>query len=377
MNTQQIFKGTLVILTTLIASFMLITNVRILIVLLIAIIIASALRPYAAALHRIGIPNGLAITLVYLLLGLGIAVLLVIVLPPIVRQLANYMENEWQLATRIIVAQNWFEQQLSHLANQEIQLGNSEELRQAVYDLIAQIRISAPSALLVLGNTVGEALLVFVMGVYWLTARDKAITFLASLVPQHQQQRFVDIAVEVETTMGSYVRGIMLVGSFVGLANFVILALFRVSNAATLAFIIGLTTMLPVVGGFIGAGTATLLALLVSPLQGLIVFATFVVVQQVEMNVITPRVMAQSVGIDPLLVILAVFVGFAMYGPTGALIAVPLAGALAVLVQRLIVEPRIAELRYEVHDGGILLSPPPQRPNDRNQVIETPANSVS
>lgn len=375
MNSQQIFKGTLVILTTLVASFILITNVRILIVLLIAIIVASALRPYAAALHRIGIPNGLAITLVYLLLGLAIAVLLVIVLPPIVRQFANYMENEWQLATRIIVAQNWFEQQISHLANQEIQLGNSEELRQTIYDLIAQIRISAPSTLLLIGNTIGEAMLAFVMGVYWLTARDNTIAFLASLFPPHQQQRFVDIAVEVETTMGSYVRGIVLVGSFVGIANFLILALFRVANAPTLAFIIGLATMLPVVGGFIGAGTATLLALLVSPLQGLIVFATFVVVQQVEMNVITPRVMAQSVGIDPLLVILAVFVGFAMYGPTGALIAVPLAGAIAVLVQRLIVEPRIAELRYEVHDGGILLNPPPQSHNE--PVVEAPISPVT
>jgi predicted PurR-regulated permease PerM len=365
MNGQRMFTATLIVLTTLAAGYLLISNVRILVVLLVAIIIASALRPAVMTLNRFGLAHGLAITLVYLLAGLMIVGVLLLLLPPIVTQFAHYLENEGQLAGRMIIAQNWVKTQVLSLTGQTIELGDSETLRTGVSEIIAEIRSAIPSTAMSIGGALGEAVLVFVMGVYWLTSRDNAIAFLSRLFPAGERARFISIVSEIETTMGNYVRGVVAIAGFVSLANFIVLMVLGIPNAATYALIVGLATLLPVVGPFIGAITATLLALLSSPLHGLAVLLTFVGVQQLEMHIVTPRVMARSVGIDPLLVILAVFVGFATYGAMGAIIAVPLTGALAVLIQRAVIEPRQAEREYQVIDGGILLNTASAMPDDR------------
>jgi predicted PurR-regulated permease PerM len=130
-----------------------------------------------------------------------------------------------------------------------------------------------------------------------------------------------------------------------------------VPNAATLGFIVGITTMLPVIGGFLGGGLATLLALLSQPLYAVFTFATFVGVQQIETHYQTPRVMSRSIGIDPILVIVAVFVGFALAGVIGALIAVPIVGIFYIVLRRWIIEPRKANMTpYTIQDGLIVLN---------------------
>jgi predicted PurR-regulated permease PerM len=363
MTWQQSLKATLTVLLTLLISYILISNVRILIVLVLAIIVASALRPLTLALTRIHIPYGLAITLCYVFLSIAIVVVLLLIVPPVVLQFANYLENESRLSYRLIVAQDWVEEQILSFSGQSVVLATENELRTTISHLLEQIRVTTPTILFLIGSVIGEAVLVFVIGVYWLTSRESVFNFIAALLPSMQRPRFKQIATEVETAMGNYVRGMLSVAIFVSVVNFAILSVFRVSNAATLAILIGATTLLPIVGGFVGAGSATLLALLVSPLQGLTVFLSFIVVQQLEMHIITPRVMSRSVGVDPLLVMLAVFLGFAMYGPAGAIIAVPLIGALAIVVKYYVVEPRQAELEYDVIDGGVLLpsaSTPPK-----------------
>lgn len=374
MTGRQIFNATLVVLTTLVGGYLLISNVHILIVLVIAIIIASALRPMAARFQRWGLSAGLSITLTYLPVAVAILTVLLLVAAPVVQQFANYLQNESFLANRMVAAKHWLEATAVQITRQPVSLGDEDALRQSVFDTIEQVRTSAPSTLVLVGNTLGEAILVFVMGVYWLTSRDKAVTFFANLFPHHRREEFLSIFGEIETTLGSYVRGIVLVASFVALANTVLLMLFRVPNAAVLGFIVGVTTMLPIVGGFIGAGIAVFLAVLTSPVYGLIVLGVFAAVQQLEMHIVTPRVMARSVGIDPLLVILAVFIGFAMYGTTGAIIAVPIAGTLAILFQHLYVTPRQAELEYRVVDGGVLLATPP--PAEPPAVVERSGESV-
>jgi predicted PurR-regulated permease PerM len=364
MNVRQIFTATLVVLATLIGAYLLIANISIFVILLLAILIASALRPVVMRFAALRLPYALAILVSYLLLAVIVLLLFVVVLPPVVTQFANYMENDWQLVNRLLRVQRWIEETATTITGAPVALMPQEDLTAAVDSALADIRRSAPMLLSNLGSVLGNTALVFVMGVYWLTARENTISLMVEMFPPIHRGQTRMLIDRIETALGGYVRGVVLVAAFVGLANFVILALFRIPNAATLAFIIGVTTMLPVVGGFVGAGTATLLAALINPVHGLVVLGTFVVVQQIEMNYLTPRVMSQSVGIDPLLVFLAVFVGFAMYGSLGAVIAVPITGALAILFDHFVIQPRKLELEYKVVDGGVLLgeAPPPPPP---------------
>jgi predicted PurR-regulated permease PerM len=125
--------------------------------------------------------------------------------------------------------------------------------------------------------------------------------------------------------------------------------------------------MLPIIGGYIGAGLSTLLALLISPISAVIALGSFIGVQQIETHFQTPRVMSRSVGLNPILIIVVLFIGFALGGVIGALIAVPIAGTVAVLMRHLVIEPRQAESIPQVVEGGILLEPP--KPTAKEDII--------
>lgn len=357
MTAGQAFRNTVIVLATLVSAYVLLMSARILVVLVIAVFIASAVRPFVLRLVSWRVPEGLAILITYVLLVVGILTLFLLVIPPIVNQAADYFQNETRLASRIIYSKNWLEQALTNLTQNPVSLVGDEEVRTAVSGFVDQMRTVVPDMLADLGGVVAEAVLAIVMGVYWLTSRDKAVQFILQLFPHRSREEVGEVIAQIESSVGNYIAGIVMVASFVGLVNFAILAVLRIQNAAALGFIIGVSTMLPIVGGFIGGGLATLLALLTSPLNAIIVFIVFVAVQQVENHYLTPRTMARSVGIDPLLVMVAVFAGFALGGVIGGIIAVPITGAISILMRHLIFEPRKASVEYTVQDGGAILIP--------------------
>ena len=356
MTAQQTFRNTLVVIVTLAMAYAIVMSASILLVVLIAIILASALRPFVLWLEKRRIPQGLAILMVYGLIGFVIFLLAVVVLPPAVNQLSGYLQNDERLANRIINAQNWAEQNIERITGSDITLVPPETIREQVKTTVETLVSEFPNMAGEIGAVLGEAVLTFIVGIYWLTARDQAVAFSTSLFSLGRRVAIQEIVTEIETSLGTYVRGVMTVSFVVGIANFIILAIFQVPNAVTLAFIIGITTALPIVGGFIGAGAAVLLALLSSPVNALITLGSFVAVQQVETHWLTPRTMARSVGLNPILIITILFVGFALGGVVGGLIAVPVAGTLYILLKHLVIDPRKEEAAPQFVHGGMLIA---------------------
>ena len=346
MTAQQTFRNTLIILGTLAVAYALVVSIRIVIVLLVAILIASAVRPAVLWLQKRRVAPGLAILLVYLLLGAFIFGLILLVLPPAANRLAGYIENEDRLATRLVSAQTRIENQIETRTGSEIQLLDPEAIRETVNNLVVQLRESVPALAGQFGGLFGDFVLTVVMGVYWLTSRDQAVEFFAALFPLGKRALVVQIITEIEHVLGAYIRGVATVAIFVGAANAIILALLRVPNALTLGWVIGVATLLPIIGGFIGAGVATLLALLESPLMAVLTFGTFVLVQQVEVHYLTPRTMARSVNLNPILVILFLFIGASLGGVVGAILSVPIAGIAMILVRYFIFVEGAASLKH-------------------------------
>ncbi|MEP6987105.1 MAG: AI-2E family transporter, partial [Chloroflexota bacterium] len=267
------------------------------------------------------------------------------------------LTSEDRLANRIIVVENWVATNVHNITGSDITLPDPAAVRSGVSNAVETIRPALPSLVGDASSTLGEAVLVFVMGVYWLTSHQRAVEFIVQLFTIRLREKVESVVYEIENMMGSYVRGIVFVAVFIGAANFIVLLVLRVPNAATLGFIIGLGTMLPIVGGFVGGGFATLLALLTgTPVQGLAVFATFVAVQQIETHYLTPRAMSRSVGLDPLLTIVAVLIGFTLGGVVGAIIATPIMGTIAVLLRELVIEPRkVTVSPYTTMQDGLIL----------------------
>lgn len=356
MTGFQVFRATLIVLATVAAAYMFLLTINVWIVLFIAILIASAVRPAIMKLKSLGLSQSLSILIVYGGLAIIVATLLLLVLPPVINQFAGYLQNDDRLANRLIIARSWIERFLTDVRGEPVDIGlPAEEIREAVAEFINNIRVTAPDLLDDIGGFVGDFVLIIVMGIYWVTSRERAETFLISLIPLSRQQQARAMVDEIEIGQGAYVRGLVLVSSICGLLAFIALFLLRVPNAATISFLYALATSVPIIGGFIGVALATVLALLSSPGSALTVLIVTVLLQQFENYVLSPRIMAASTDFDEILVIVFIALGFALNGVTGALIAIPLARTFAILAKHLILEPRKAKVIPVRMEGGILL----------------------
>lgn len=353
MTGTQIFRGVLIILLTLVGAYILLLSIRVILVLLIAIIIASTVRPVVKGLTRSGVPESVSIVLVYVILALGIIGVALALFPPIVNQFAQYLDDDSELSSRIIRAQTRLENGLEDLTNEEVNLMASEEVEANVHEFVAEVRDDmTPGLLDDVGTTLGEAVLIFVMGAYWLTSHEKAMNFITQLSPLQHREKVQKIVNEIETTMGSYVRGVVIVASIVGLLNFIVLSLLGVPGALNLAAIIAVTTTIPMIGGFLGGAMAVFMILISAPDYVLAVIITFLVIQQIENYILSPRIISNQVQMDPLLVIVYTAIGFVMFGIVGALIGVPVMGTVHILLTYTIIEPHKKNIRvFETQDG--------------------------
>jgi predicted PurR-regulated permease PerM len=404
MSGMQIFRATLIVMGTVALALLFGATIQIWLVLWIAILIASALRPAIVRLMRWGLPQGAAIPLVYGVVLISVFVLVMLVLPPVINQFTRYLENEGLLTTKVVIAQNWFTDRLNEVTNgnfvsatdmakvtltedgepvlrstvadDDELLPDSEDpqiigfsrpqIEEAVADVINQFEGTAPGLVGNVGGFVGDLVLVLVMGIYWITSRSRAEEFLIDLLPIGRQAQGRAIMEEIEVGLGGYVRGIALVSILVGLLSFAAMMLVNalplnvdIPNAATLAFFYGLATAVPIIGGLAGIVIATGLAFLTAtPAAGFAVFAITFLLQQVENYYISPRVMASSSSFDEILVIVFIAAGFTLDGIRGGLIAIPVAATAAILMKHLLIIPRKDKVLPTRVEGGIMLTMP-------------------
>lgn len=352
MSTQQVFKSTLVILLTLLGAYILVLGIRIIIVLIFAVIIASAVRPLVDRLNRLYVPRGVAIVVIYLGFTILAVVAFTAVASPIANQIAGYVENENRLVWQIVRAKRWLESAVGFLAGDEVVLASTDDIREAVASFMANVREIMPNAVENMGTIISEMVLIIVMGAYWLTSHNRAIGFITQLFRPQHREKAQQIIEEIETTLGSYVRGQITIALIVGVLNFVVLTILGVPGALTVAFIIAITSTIPMVGGLAGGIGATAITLITFPEYTLIVFVVFFIIQQIESHLLGPYITSNSVQLDPLLVIVYTAVGFILFGILGALIAVPIMGMIHILLQHIIIEPHRETLSsFQIEKG--------------------------
>jgi predicted PurR-regulated permease PerM len=356
MTGRQVFNATVIVLVTLALAYLLLQVGQVIIVLFIAIVFASTIRPIVDWLSRHRVPRGLAILLVYLAIFAGVGGLLVVAIPPLVN-----LGIELLSGTMLIDRIQTLAQRLAIFGwNQFHIVLPVFELPRALSDLMGQAGDTAQklawpvaqNAVLVLSQVV----LVIVMGVYWLTAREPMLNLLLRMSPLRHRATVEQIWTDVEMTLGSYARGQIILMGVIGIADLIGLLILRVPYAPALAVIAGLTEAIPVVGPFLGAAPAILVGFTVSGETALLVAAWYIVIQQLEGHILVPKIMERSVGLNPLVVIIALVVGGILHGVLGALLAVPVAGALQVIVRHLLIEPTIQSHELRTESGILILT---------------------
>lgn len=157
---------------------------------------------------------------------------------------------------------------------------------------------------------------------------------LYALLPERVADRVLEIAALSNRTFSSFLSGQCLEAVILGTMFAVSMAIFRMPYALLVGVLIALTALIPIVGAFIGCGVGALLILLVNPIQALLFIVLFLVLQQVEGNLIYPHVVGSSVGLPSIWVLAAVTVGGKLMGIIGMLLFIPLCSVLYALFRQ-------------------------------------------
>jgi predicted PurR-regulated permease PerM len=296
---------------------------RPLLLLLAAIIIGEALAPIVDWFDR-WFPRPLSVTIVYLLLLGLLALLGWLVLPVLIAQGQLLASSAPDLVRAM---QHW----LGHWG-----VGNNAQLDQMLSSALQRGSGFVTTLPLMIFSSALDGIAVVFMSVYWLIESPTLKRFVLSLFPERRRAEANDVLGAMGHTMGGYIRGVvldaMIVGGLAGLGLFVI--------GVKFPLVLGVLTMLgelvPILGPFLAAVPAVIVGLLDSPTQALIVLGFYVALEQIEGHLVTPNVMRSQTDVPQLLILFALFAGIAFNGALGAFIAIPLAGAVRVLVMRVV-----------------------------------------
>ena len=195
---------------------------------------------------------------------------------------------------------------------------------------------------------------IFVVAYYWLTERTHVKRAAMSWFPARRANRIRRVWDDIEVKVGGWVRGQLMLMGIVGIISAVGYYFIGLQYWPALALFIAIAEAIPLVGPYIGTAPAVLVAL-TQPGGGLdtalIVVLFAIVLQTIEGNVLIPRIMKDTVGISPLVVIVSILFGGVIAGLAGALVAVPLAGAIQVIIQDL-KAAHDSEEKFEAQTGA-------------------------
>ena len=229
-----------------------------------------------------------------------------------------------------------------------VQLSLGEQLPGPSPDAITTLN----SAVRFLGsglNNVFFGFVLFLLSYYWMVSGPQIVASSLFFVKQDKRQNVLEIAQEIELKLTRYLVGQGVLSLSIAGLSLVVFLVLRLPNAFLLALIAGLFEAVPMVGPILGAIPAVLVALSMSPTTVIWVIISTLIIQQIENNLLVPRIMNKVVGVNPFISILSISTFTSLYGIGGALMAIPLAAVIQLILDRTLMQK---EPETEVLIGG-------------------------
>lgn len=299
----------------------------------IAVFLAVAMNPAVNRLQRLRIPRGLAILLLYLILIFFLFGIGALVVPPLVQQgqaLANYVMTLYDQRDGLIV-------QVRDLAAQYGMSGALTSLQGQLSTLPARLSAAAVPLLSVATGIVGSiyaSITILLLTFFLLLDGERFVNAGLGLFAASERPRLRRLLDQSSGAVSGYITGNLTISLIAGLATFFFLKLpfVNMPYAIILALIVAIFDLIPLVGATIGAVVVSLVGLFVDPPTGIILIVFFLIYQQIENNVLQPLVYGRSVRLHPLVIFLAVLAGGELIGILGALLAIPIAEIMRILL---------------------------------------------
>jgi predicted PurR-regulated permease PerM len=303
-------------------------------------VLAYALNPLVRMLERRRVPRVVAVLGSFLTLVVIVSVLVLALVLPAVDQVIGILQNPQAIADAVTGL-------LDGLRNWAVGLPyvgdpldeQLDELQPQALAQLAQQGAPSPGTVInattgIVGSVIGllfNLVLAVIIAVYLLIDRERIGRGTMRAVPEAVREQAVELFHVVEGSLVKYIRAQALLCLIMGVIGWAIMQ-FTVGSqfAITVGLLVGFTELIPVIGAYLGAVPAVVLALVSGGFtEALIVAALFLVAQQLEGNILVPRIQGESVGVHPLWVLFAVSAATALYGLVGAIFAVPIVAIIA------------------------------------------------
>ena len=300
----------------------------VLILLIVSMFIAVGLNPLVEWFMRRGLKRGLAVGVVFLLMILAVAGVGFAIVPVVTDQIDSLIKN----------APEWLD--LLKKSKTLNELNERYDFIQKAQDYIQDPALAqrAFGGILGVGKVVANALFsaftILILTLYFLASLPTVKRAAYSLVPATRRTRVSILGDEVLARVGGYVSGQFLVAACAGFFMFTFLEIVGLRDyAVALAIVVMFTAFIPMVGGLIGVVLVALIGFTDSLWTGVACLAYGIIYQQIENYVIAPRIMRRAVNIPGAVTVIAALLGGALLGVVGALLAIPTAAALLLIIR--------------------------------------------
>ena len=314
-----------------------------------ALFLALGIDPAVSWLEKRNLPRWLAILIVLVSILAVFAGLVLAIIPVIADQVGNLIAAAPDIIDAVVkdgVVEAWWNDNLGWLAYKDV-VSNVTDF---VNDNVGDITTGVITTVFGIATGAFGAVIVLILTLYFVASLSSIKRGLYQLIPATRREKFIDLAEQISDSVGKYVRGQVLLG----LANGILTAVFMLILGAILgdpidywalfAFLAFLFSLVPLVGTISGAVVISLTIALVEPWPAvLVVVIYYLVYMQIEAYLFSPTIMKRAVKVPGVVVVVAALAGGTLLGILGALIAIPVAAAILLIIKQVIV-PRQNEL---------------------------------
>lgn len=301
-----------------------------------AIFVTLGLDPLVRWFERRGMKRGFAILTVILLFVFVIAGLLGLVLPLVIEQSVAFVQSLPDLYAQL-QEQPWYQDAVSGTG------GALASIYSWFVDLIsdpntwATIGGGALNVGLAIVGGISTGFFVFVLTLYFTATLDSSKAAVYSLISASHRARVVDYAERIMQNVGRYLSGMVVLAFFNATYSLILLTLVGQPFALVISVAAFFITLIPLIGTVLTTIVMTALTLFVSPTAAIIVLVAMLVYMQVEAYILTPRVMSKAVQVPGSIVLIAALAGGTLAGLPGALVAIPVAAGILLIIKEVVV----------------------------------------
>lgn len=301
----------------------------ILVLLFTTIVLTSAIDPWVDWLQKRSIPRVLGIAIIYAILLGVIGVSIYLIVPPIINQFGQLVNDLPSYIERL----NGY---LSSFRDYTSGYDWVDNIKNSFSDSFSSLPSATGSIFSTIFNFFGglfSVIIILVITFYMLAEENSIRKLVWSVTPVQKQKYVMDVLSRMQKRIGLWMRGQLILCVTIFILTYIGLTILGVKYALILAIIAGFTEFIPYLGPVLGGIPAVFLASSQSSTLALFTIILYVVIQQIENNFLVPKIMQKTAGLNPIISIVVLMIGFSLGGVLDALLAIPVATAGMVLVE--------------------------------------------